>query len=173
MMQFDLEDFMPKVELGSELDVHAVQAKSSHKRFDGQGRFIPDGRPMQPPIGYRAEPSLMERVREMVRSEQLARDLAAAGVETFEEANDFYIEDDPDSAPSTPYVNDEDTPLEELIRKKHEADLKAAEDERKAREGDDPLRPSSSVRDEAPPPEPLKKARKARQDPKPEVDDGD
>lgn len=56
---------------------------------------------MAPPVGYTRAPSLSDQIREMVRSERLARDLAEQGVETFEEADDFDIGDDYD--PSTPY----------------------------------------------------------------------
>lgn len=153
---------MAKIELGTELEVHAVQPKSSHGKFDAYGRFIPDGRPMQPPIGYRAEPSLIERVREMVRSENLQREIAEQGLETFEESNDFYIEDEPDSHPMSMWENDEDTPIEMLLAKQREAAEAAAA----ASGGDDGPKPPT-------PPEPLKKARKARQDEAPEGDDGE
>lgn len=56
---------------------------------------------MAPPIGFKPAPSLADQIREMVRSERLAREVAEAGFETFEEADDFDIGDDFD--PSTPY----------------------------------------------------------------------
>lgn len=105
---------MPKVVVGTEVP-HVHAPKSSAQRFDEAGRFIPDGRPMEPPLGFKRAPSLSEQIREMVRSEQLQRELAASGVETFEEANDFYIDDEPDSHPMSGYENDEDTPLERLL----------------------------------------------------------
>lgn len=76
-----------------------------HVLLDSKRREKPDPIPMQPPIGYKKSPSLSEQIRAMVRSEQLARDLAAQGVETFEEADDFDIPDDPVD-PSTPYEAD-------------------------------------------------------------------
>lgn len=103
-----------KVVVGTEVPV-VHSPKSSSERFDEYGRFIPDARPMEPPIGFKRAPSLSEQIREMVRSEQLQRDLRDAGVETFAEANDFYIEDEPDSHPMSGYENDEDTPLERLL----------------------------------------------------------
>lgn len=61
-----------------------------------RGQERPDPRPMEPPIGFKKQPSLHERIREMVRSEQLRLAAEKAGAETFEEADDFDIEDDLD-----------------------------------------------------------------------------
>lgn len=117
---------MAKIELGTDVpEVHAP--KSSHGKFDKQGRFIPDARPMAPPVGYTRQPSLLDSVREMVRSEALRQAALDSGTETFEEANDFYIEDEPDTWPSSVYENDEDTPVERLLALRAEGDRKTAE----------------------------------------------
>lgn len=76
-----------------------------HMFLDKRRREKPDPIPMQPPIGYKKQPSLSDQIRDMVRSEHLARQLAAQGVETFDEADDFDIPDDPID-PSTPYEGD-------------------------------------------------------------------
>jgi len=60
-----------------------------------------DPQPMAPPVGFKPAPSLAEQIREMVRSEKLAREAAEAGFETFEESDDFDVGDDFD--PRTPY----------------------------------------------------------------------
>lgn len=73
-----------------------------------------DPTPMAPPVGYRRQPSLAEQIREMVRSEKLAQELAATGAETFEEADDFDVEDEFD--PSTPWENDFDPAVRDMIR---------------------------------------------------------
>lgn len=62
----------------------------------------PDPVPMAPPIGYNPQPSLFEQVRAMVQSEHLRREAEAAGYESFEEADDFEIDDDPVD-PTIPY----------------------------------------------------------------------
>lgn len=81
--------------------------------LDEKGREILDGTPMQPPVGYKRQPSLAEQIREMVRSERLAQELAAAGHETFEEADDFDVDDEYD--PSSPWEQHFDpTPISEL-----------------------------------------------------------
>lgn len=62
----------------------------------------PDPRPMAIPAGMKRPPTLAEQVARLVRGHQLQRELAEAGLETFEEADDFEIPDDmPD--PTTPY----------------------------------------------------------------------
>lgn len=70
--------------------------------LDVDGYENPDPTPMAPPVGYKAAPSLSEQIRDMVRSERLAREAAEAGYETFDEADDFDIPDDP-LDPSTPF----------------------------------------------------------------------
>lgn len=76
--------------------------KNMEKGLSANSGFeIPDPTPMAPPIGYKRQPSLAEQIREMVRSEKLAQEAAAAGAETFEEADDFDVEDD--EFPASPY----------------------------------------------------------------------
>lgn len=77
-------------------------AKMSRKELTADGAaLIPDPTPVAPPLGYTRQPSITERIREMVRSEHLRQAAEAAGVETFEEANDFEVGDDFD--PASPY----------------------------------------------------------------------
>lgn len=58
--------------------------------------------PMAPPIGYDSPPDLMHMIRSMIRNERFMQGLDEAGVETFEEADDFELDDDP-LDPLTPY----------------------------------------------------------------------
>lgn len=69
--------------------------------LDQFGRETPDPVPMAPPLGYNRQPSLTEKIRAMVRSEHVRLAAMQAGMETFEEADDFEVGDDLD--PSTPY----------------------------------------------------------------------
>lgn len=80
---------------------------------------ITDPTPIAPPVGFKRSPSLAEQIREMVRSERLAAEVAAAGAETFEEADDFEVPDDP-MDPITPYEADFDVPVAELRRRQRE-----------------------------------------------------
>lgn len=71
-------------------------------KLDEHGHEIVSNVPMAPPVGYKKEPSVSDRIREMVKSEMLRREVEAAGLETLEEADDFEIPDDPVD-PSTPF----------------------------------------------------------------------
>lgn len=64
-------------------------------------RFEPvDSRPMALPVGYNRPPTLSETVAKLVKG-ALSQRAAMEGRETFEEANDFDIDDDP-ALPETP-----------------------------------------------------------------------
>ena len=78
----------------------------AERKYDERGYEIMDDRPLQPPIGYHRQPSLSDQIRQMVRSEALAREAEQSGLETFEEADDFDIGDDYD--PRSPYEDDFD-----------------------------------------------------------------
>ena len=71
------------------------------KNLDAHGREIVSGVPVAPPVGYKKQPSMVEHIRNMVRSEMLRQAVEQGGFETFEEADDFEVGDDYD--PSSPY----------------------------------------------------------------------
>lgn len=104
-----------------------------HHYIDDLGREIPDPRPMQPPIGYKKQPSLFEMVRTATAAALLAR--AREEPESFEESDDFDIPDDP-LDPSSPWENEFDPPLSEVRqailadRKRREAAAEAAKQPR-------------------------------------------
>lgn len=77
-------------------------------KLDARGREVPDPTPMAPPVGYKKQPSMMENIRAMVRSEHLRQAAIQAGYETVEEADDFEVGDDFD--PSSPYEHNFDPP---------------------------------------------------------------
>lgn len=92
-------------------------------QLDEYGREIPDPVPMAPPVGYSRQPSLVELVRDMVRSEHLRQAAMADDKDTFEEFDNFDVPDDvPD--PHTRWENDFDPPVAELVREGDKA-LKA------------------------------------------------
>jgi len=93
--------------------------KINAHRLDECGREIVDGRPMQPPVGYVEQPSIFEQMRAAMVEASLRA--ASMGMETEEEANDFYIEDDPESGvPPSQYQYDEDHVLEEMASRMRE-----------------------------------------------------
>jgi len=65
------------------------------------GREVMDSTPMAVPIGMKRPESLVDQMRSMIRRE-LSEAAAQHGRETFEEANDFEVDDDPDD-PTTPW----------------------------------------------------------------------
>lgn len=72
------------------------------------GYEVVDPTPVEPPIGYFKQPSMVEHIRAMIRAEELRKEAEAAGLETFEEADDFEIGDDYD--PTSPYEESFDPP---------------------------------------------------------------
>lgn len=58
-------------------------------------REYPDPTPVEVPLGYRRPPTLQEEISRIVR-QQMSQQAAAEGFETFEEADDFEVDDDPD-----------------------------------------------------------------------------
>lgn len=93
--------------------------RARKSRLDSEGREINSGIPLEPPLGYKRTPSLAEQIRAMVQSENMAQIVAAEGAETFEESEDFDVGDDFD--PHSPYENEFDPSISELIAAGHEA----------------------------------------------------
>lgn len=73
----------------------------------------PDPTPLEVPVGFKRPPTIQEMIAKMVRVSLEARE---AGMETFEEAEDFDVDDDFD--PSSPWEEhfhgqfDEETSME-------------------------------------------------------------
>lgn len=78
--------------------------------FDGSRREIVSAIPVAPPVGYVEQPTLVERIRSMVRSEHLRYAATEAGYETFEDSEDFEVGDD--FEPHTPYEAVFDPPVQ-------------------------------------------------------------
>lgn len=97
--------------------------------IDADGFLIPDPVPLAPPIGYKRQPSMVEVVRNMVRSERLALEAELEGYETFEESEDFEVDDDFDT-PGTEWENDYEPTVNEL---------RSAVREERVKRGLDPL----------------------------------
>lgn len=82
--------------------------------LDENSYEVMDPVPLAPPVGYKKRPSITEIIREQIRSERLAMEAEAAGYETFEEAEDFDIEDDFDI--QTQWENDFDPSIQEVVQ---------------------------------------------------------
>lgn len=96
--------------------------RAKHRYLNEQGQEIPDPVPLAPPIGYNPQPSMIDQVRDMVRM-QLSLEADAAGVETFEDADDFEVGDDFEAERNSPYEEHfEPTSARELRRRATEAE---------------------------------------------------
>lgn len=73
-------------------------------RYDRQGRELPDPTPLEIPAGFARPPTLAEQIERCFR-QVVSRNAAARGHETFEEANDFEVDDDDPSVANTPYTD--------------------------------------------------------------------
>lgn len=63
-------------------------------RHDEKGREICDSTPVEVPLDFKTPPSIHQLIAQYVRSERAAEVARAAGVETFEEADDFDVGDE-------------------------------------------------------------------------------
>lgn len=89
------------------------------RRDPETGKEIVDPVPLAPPIGWFKQPSMFDQVREMVRGEHLRMAALASGAETFEDANDFDVDDD--IFPASPHEMDDFAPLEDLQARRQTA----------------------------------------------------
>lgn len=79
-----------------------IEPSAQDEFLTPDGYELPDPTPMAPPVGYKKQPSMVEHIRNMVRSEQLRAHVEAQGAESFEEADDFEVDDD-DRLPISAY----------------------------------------------------------------------
>lgn len=92
MSKKDAKTLEPDWLLPPQFDADGVQSTSG---IDKQGREHPDPVPTAPPLGYSPPPDLLSMIRNVVQSEQLRQKAEQEGFDTFEEAEDFDLEDDP------------------------------------------------------------------------------
>lgn len=76
-------------------------------KYDDQGREIPDNTPVAVPAGWARPPTIEELIRRHIRVE-MSRQAADQGMESFEEADDFEVDEDGD--PLSPYEIPEGLP---------------------------------------------------------------
>lgn len=96
-------DADPDIEVGGAQFVEEFCTKPSYDEDGVQatagigldGKEYGDPLPLAPPVGFSNPPDLMELMRTMIRSEAVQRRLEEEGFDTFEEAGDFDVDDDP------------------------------------------------------------------------------
>lgn len=77
--------------------------------YNELGEEVPDPRPVALPVGFTRPRSLQETMQHLLRNEEVRRALDAHGMDTFEEADDFAVEDDVDDITrGSPYEQDFD-----------------------------------------------------------------
>lgn len=78
--------------------------------YNERGEEIPDSRPVAMPVGFTRPKSLQETMQNLLRNEEFRRALDNKDMESFEEADDFDIEDEaPSYVPqNSPYEQDFD-----------------------------------------------------------------
>lgn len=106
-------------------------------RLNSRGQEVPDPTPVALPLGYRHPDPLALRIQKMIRQAGIAA-AAEAGVESFEEANDFGVMDpedklfpdeDEEMAINDPHVVNGAATAEKAVKER----LQKAEAEAKAR----------------------------------------
>lgn len=140
-------------------DGEILRLNHKGKPLTPAGGEILDPRPLAPPVGYRKQPSMAEQIRDMIRSERLAQEAAAADAESFEDADDFDIGDDYD--PSSPYEGDFDPIDVETLK----AAIKAERQSRSAASADDESGEAAEPEPQAPLAKPKPKAKNPPPDP--------
>lgn len=83
---------------------HEYEQSVQSQYLDEHGREKPNPTPMQPPIGYKKQPTIAEQMRAAIR--QASLEAAQMGQETEEEANDFDVGEDME--PHSPWEHDFD-----------------------------------------------------------------
>lgn len=76
------------------------------KPLNQLGQELLDPTPIAPPVGYKKQPSMVDHIRNMVRSELLRAHAESEGFGSFEEEDDFDVGDDYE--PTSGYENDFD-----------------------------------------------------------------
>lgn len=77
-----------------ELMAAAASSEEGLAFLNLMGQEVPDPTIIDPPLGYIQQPDLMELMRRMIRTE-MSQAIDQAEFETFDEADDFDIDDDP------------------------------------------------------------------------------
>lgn len=77
--------------------------------YNERGEEVPDPRPVALPVGFTRPKSLQETMQNLLRNEEFRRAVEATGSESFEEADDFEMDDDSDDITrGSPYEQDFD-----------------------------------------------------------------
>lgn len=107
------------------MSIEDYEAKMDERGLTLDGKELPDPTPMAPPVGFVKQPSMIENIRNMIRSEALRQAALETGHESFEDADDFDVPDDPEPI-SRHEVADDLEPVASLRQKQKDAESAAA-----------------------------------------------
>lgn len=124
------------------------RVKLGLKRLTEDGAEKPNPVPMEPPVGYKKQPSIFENMRALVQAE-LARKAAQEGFDTEEEDENFEIEEDREPLSRHTYTEMD----EEYVRSAVELTNKEIEKRKKsaAEQPAPPARPAPQAPRKSPP----------------------
>lgn len=137
--------------------------------YNDKGEEIPDPTPLEPPVDFERPLPLAEEIRRLVRSQAIITDLDRAGIETFDEADDFDVDDD-QADPTSPWEENFDHgkvwTREQEIRAGivQQPDIKKAKEDIEAFQNASRKRQASNLGGE-------NKKKVSQHPPKPEIDD--
>lgn len=77
-----------------------MDSRNKLSSYNEKGEEIPDPRPTEMAINFKAPQDLSSRIEQLVKNQLIQQDLANSGMETFAEADDFETDD---FDPSSPY----------------------------------------------------------------------
>lgn len=101
--------------------VEEAELRAAEVLLDPLGRELADPNPLQPPVGYNPQPTLVEQMRAMIAGERMRMAALESGFETFEEADDFEMDEDP--FPRSEHEVDEfSVPVRELKKRRTAAE---------------------------------------------------
>lgn len=108
----------------------AMEAHPKGMPLNDKGQLVPDPVPMEPPIGYKSQPSMIDIIRDQVM--KVSQDAARQGYESEEQADDFDVGDEPELR--SPYELDEESevPIKVLKARADQAQLDYLEAKRQA-----------------------------------------
>lgn len=96
-------------------------------KFDKLGREMPDDTPLELPAGFKVPESLESMVARLVRT-RVSEMASREGMESFEEANDFEVDEDEELSPSEVREMKLEALKEEQLRLKEMEDAFASEE---------------------------------------------
>lgn len=71
-------------------------ARGFMQKYNAKGQEIPDPTRNEVALGFRRPKDIHEMIQEALRGERMLQSAQLAGMETFEEANDFDVDEEPD-----------------------------------------------------------------------------